>query len=84
MTKQSNQRLLYHLPHIRIREANLLFYGIENSSAYSSPRSGSREVNSEGIYFWATSFIEKLILPILSLPRHTTVTLSPSVSTSST
>ena len=31
-----------------------------------------------------TSFIEKLILPILSFPRQTTVTLSPSVSTSST
>ena len=28
--------------------------------------------------------MEKLILPILSLPRQTTLTLSPSVSTSST
>ena len=28
--------------------------------------------------------MEKLILPILSLPRHTTVTTSPSVRTSST
>ena len=35
-------------------------------------------------YCCATSFMEKLILPILSLPRQTTVTLSPSVSTSST
>ena len=32
----------------------------------------------------ATSFMLKLILPILSLPRHTTLTLSPSVRTSST
>ena len=31
-----------------------------------------------------TSLIEKLILPILSFPRHTTVTLSPKVRTSST
>ena len=30
-------------------------------------------------YFWATSFMEKLILPILSLPRQTTVTTSPRV-----
>lgn len=33
---------------------------------------------------WATSFMEKLILPILSLPRQTTVTWSPRVRTSST
>ena len=31
-----------------------------------------------------TSLMLKLILPILSLPRHTTVTLSPRVKTSST
>ena len=31
-----------------------------------------------------TSLIEKEILPILSLPRHTTLTTSPRVSTSST
>ena len=38
------------------------------------------------IYFssFGTSFMEKLILPILSLPIHTTFTLSPSVNTSST
>ena len=35
-------------------------------------------------YCCATSFIEKLILPILSLPKQTTVTTSPKVSTSST
>ena len=35
-------------------------------------------------YCCATSFMEKLILPILSLPRHTTVTTSPRVRTSST
>lgn len=42
-------------------------------------------MNSECLtHCCATSFMEKLILPILSLPRHTTVTLSPRVRTSST
>jgi len=35
-------------------------------------------------YASATSFIEKLIRPILSLPKQTTVTTSPNVRTSST
>ena len=35
-------------------------------------------------YSSTTSFIEKLILPILSFPRQTTFTLSPNVRTSST
>ena len=38
----------------------------------------------EYLYNYLQSLIEKLILPILSLPRQTTLTSSPKVSTSST
>ncbi len=73
MTNRPHHRLLFHLPktesYTEIHNANFTI---------------SCLLISEGIYACATSFMEKLILPILSLPRHTTVTLSPSVSTSST
>ena len=67
--------------------AGAMRYGLRPSlmSAFVKRSEFHASMNSECLtHCCATSFIEKLILPILSLPRHTTVTLSPRVSTSST
>lgn len=52
--------------------------------AHDSPVKPDCHIRNTYFCAFGTSFIEKLILPILSFPRQTTVTLSPNVSTSST